>query len=269
MKVIDIYDKNDNIESYNKDVFKTMNDFLLKYPEEYRKNYYHNLETLRLFKVDTLPDGVMTGMYNSKANVVFYSNNNALGHEFFHIASNDLINKKYSIESDIGIEYGLIEGITEYLNVKAYGLSKPDSYGFHVFCVMMMENIKDFFKPYFMANHNEFIKLFPNPKDVYSLMYSLNVYSDNIYDYLSSIYNDEDNSLVDISTIKDAVNSTIDNLISIELSIDGSDKYRLNKYADKFMDLIGSKYLKSNFDDVYHDYIKYAENQIKKRIRSR
>lgn len=268
MKVIDIYDKNSDIRSYGKNIFKTMKTFLSKYPSEYSECYYHNLDTLVLFKEDRFPDGITTGLYNSNANIIFFTTGDNLGHEMFHMASNDLVNKQYAFESPINIEHGLIEGMTEYLNIKAYNLTRPNSYSFHVFCVMMMEDIPNLFRSYFIPSHEDFIKLFPRAKDIYSLLYSLSVYNDNIYDYIASEYVDS-NSLVDLTTIIETVESTIDNLISIELSFNGNNPYKLNEYGTKFMDLIKSSYLRDNFKDIYPDYEKYAEKEIKKRIRGR
>ena len=268
MKVLEIYDKDSDIRCYGKNIFKTMDKFLSKLPSEYGECYYHNLETLCLFKEDRFPDGISTGLYNSSANSIFFTRGDNLGHELFHMASNDLVNKQYAYESPLGIEHGLIEGMTEYLNTEAYNLNRPNSYCFPVFCVMLMKDIPDLFKPYFVPSHENFIKLFPKARDIYSLMYSLNVYNDNIYDYLASEYGAGD-CLVDLTTIIESVESTIDNLISIELSFDGRDKSKLNIYGDKFMDLIRSSHLRDNFKYVYPNYDKYAEGQIKKRIRER
>ncbi len=268
MKIINMYDQYSDIRCRGKNVFKTMRTFLAKYPEEYSECYYYNLDYLKLFKVDKMVDEAMAGEYDTSANVIFFKDNEALGHEFFHMASNNIVDGQYAIESNIGIEYGLIEGMTEYLYNKAYGLPNPTAYSFEVFVVKMLEDIPRLFEPYFIPNHDNFISLFPNEKDIYSLLYSLNVYSDAYYEYIASSYS-TDNKSVDLGKIIENIEDTIDNLISIELSMHGNSIAKLSIYGDKFMDLIGSDNLKNKFKDVYPNYIKYAEKQIKRRIRER
>ena len=139
VKIINVYDKNSNILCHGKNVFDTTKRYLYKFPKEYSECYYHNLNDLLLFEVDRMTDETMTAYYDSDANKIFYVDKNSLGQEMFHMASNDMVNNQYAFESKMDLEAGLIEGMTEYLAMKAYGLSKPGSYSFEVFCVQCLK----------------------------------------------------------------------------------------------------------------------------------
>ena len=151
--------------------------------------------------------------------------------------------------------------------MKAYGLSRPGSYSFEVFCVMMMEDIPNLFKPYFIPNHKEFISLFPNKKDIYSLLYSLNAYNDIELDYLDSKYN-HSNVIIDKTILEESIQDTLNNLVNIELSME-DDPNKIKLYGDKYMDYLSSNFVKHILKDLYPDYIKYAEKLIKKKIRKK
>ena len=267
MKVINVYDKDSNLKCYGKNIFDTTKEYLSRYPSEYSNCYNHNIKSLELFRVDRMTDETMTGYYDTEANKIFYVNKNSLGHEIFHMASNDLVKNQNAFESKMEIESGLIEGMTEYLAMKAYGLSRPGSYSFEVFCVMMMEDIPNLFKPYFIPNHKEFISLFPNKKDIYSLLYSLNAYNDIELDYLDSKYN-HSNVIIDKTILEESIQDTLNNLVNIELSLE-SDNNMLRIYGDKYMDYLSSNFVKHILRDLYPDYIKYAEKLIKKKIRKK
>jgi len=270
MKILEVYNQNSVLGCYGKDVFKTMDEFFKRYPKEYSDCYYNNLKTLKIMQTDNCYGSIATGGYAEDSNVILFEDNNSIGHELMHVAQYDRNNKISSISSgEEMFESGLIEGVTEYLTKNAYGLSAPDSYPFEVFVVSMLDsgNIKELFKPFFIPNHNEFIKLFPKEKDIYSLMYSLNYYFENMLDYMEALNNQED-IMLDLLLIKDAIRDTIDSLITIELSTENNQD-KLKIYSEKFLDLISSK-------DVYEclkifdpKYKIYTEREIKKRIRKK
>ena len=267
MKVLNLYDKNSDLRCYKKNIFKTMEIFLKHFPEEYKTCYKRNLDSLELFKVDRMDDETMTGAYNNQANVIFFEMNNSLGHELFHVASNDLVNNIYAFESKIEIEDGLIEGMTEYLTMKAYDLTKPGSYAFEVFSVTMLEDVPNIFRPYFIPNHKDFISLFPNKRDIYSLLYSLNTYNELSLDYLASTYTNKD-ILVDMDILVNSIRDTFNNLIALELSME-KDNYKLKEYSDKFMDYLMSDNVRFILNELYPNYLRYAEKQINKKVRKK
>lgn len=267
MKIINVYDKNSNILCHGKNVFDTTKRYLYKFPKEYSECYNYNLDDLLLFEVDRMTDETMTGYYDSDANKIFYVDKNSLGYEMFHMASNDMVNNQYAFESKMDLEAGLIEGMTEYLAMKAYGLSKPGSYSFEVFCVTMLEEIPNLFGPYFKPSHNDFINLFPNKRDIYSLLYSLNAYNDIELDYLDSKYNDSDIA-IDQTVLVESIQDTLNSLIAIELSVE-NDQKKLKLYGNKFMDYLSSDFVRHILCDLYPGYLGYAEELVKKKIRKK
>ena len=266
MQIIEVYDKNSDLRSHGKNIFETMDNFFARFPIEYRRLYDKNLETIEFMKCDRLDSEAYNGTYDTRRNVIFYTNSDSLGHELFHVASYDSQRDISGFECDVELDQGLIEGMTEYFRMKAYELSEPDDYNFEVFNVMMLEDIQDIFKYYFIPNHFEFIKLFPNKKDIYNLLFSLDEYHLGYLNYLEKLA--EDYELVDISVIKRAIKNTINNLITIELSMT-KDKNELIQYRDKFMDLIGSKGIDDMLGMFYPKYYGYAEMQTRKRILER
>ena len=264
MKVVGVYDKYSGLKCFNKNAFMVMRNFFAKLPKEYGKCYFDNLETLKLLKVDEFKDDRFSGMYNSLGNVVMFSKNNALGHELFHVASYDRSNDARAFEGYIDIEQALIEGMTEYLFMTAYGLSGTYTYPFEVFCIKMLDDIPGLFEPYFIPNHENFINLFPNKRIIYSLMYALNSYHEDIFD-CTPTFNNESSDHVQPKT-KEAIKGVIDSLISIELSrkINNDD---LEKYADKFMDEISSGAVKETLTYTWPKYHNYANKQVNTRIR--
>ena len=267
MQVIKVYDKNSDLRCYGKNIFKTMNEFMNRFPFEYRKLYDKNLESLQFMKCDRLDSDAYNGTYDTRRNVVFFTKSNALAHEMFHVASYDAGRDVSGFECDVSLDQGLLEGMTEYFRMKAFNLSNPEDYNFEVFSVMMLENINDIFKHYFIPNHSEFIKLFPNKKDIYNLLFSLDEYNAGYLDYLEKLASDED-AVVDIHNIKMAIKNTINNLITIELSM-VKDKHELLQYRDKFMDLIGDDDVREVLSIFYPRYYGYADMQTKKRILER
>ena len=267
MKIINVYDKNSNILCHGKNVFDTTKRYLYKFPKEYSECYNYNLDDLLLFEVDRMVDESMTGYYDSDANKIFYVDKNSLGHEMFHMASNDIVNNQYAFESKMDLEAGLIEGMTEYLAMKAYGLSKPGSYSFEVFCVTMLEDIPNLFGPYFKPSHKDFINLFPNRRDIYSLLYSLNAYNDIELDFLDSKNNDSDIA-IDQTVLVESIQDTLNSLVSIELSVENDSKI-LKMYGNKFMDYLSSDFVRHILKDLYPGYLGYAEELVKKKIRKK
>ena len=269
MNVYDVYDKDSVLYENRKNVFKTIDKYLAKFPSEYRKCYDENLDTLELIKVDRLPDNSEAAIYNYEMNTIVFTKNNTLGHELFHMASNDMENWQHAFESGMDIEGGLIEGMTEYHAMKAFDLKTPGAYSFEVFAVMMLEDIPNIFQSYFVPEEKGIFKAFPSKKYVYGFLYSLDNYQKIALDYLAQVYSKSDDDIViSKDDARTAIRHTIDNLIGLELSVE-NDKNKINKYGDKFMDLISSDIISAMVPFFYKNYKDYAEKQIKKRIRER
>ena len=267
MKVIEIYDRHSNILDHGKNVFKTMDKYMRKYPENYRRCYQENLVTLEILKVDRLNDPSLSGIYNPEANNIVFEKNYSLGHELFHMCSNDRIREQFAFESGLGIEDGLIEGMTEYHHMKAYDFELPGAYSFEVFTVMMMENIENLFESFFVPREKGILDVCPDRKAMYGFLYSLNGYTNMLYEYLAADYGDIEADL-SAREARRAVRHTIDNLISIELAVE-KDRHKLKEYGDKFIDLISGEFIGDVLPELYPNYAVYAEKQIKKRIRNR
>ena len=295
MKVIEIYDKNSIILDHGKNVFKTMDYYLRKFPESYRKCYDKNLETLELLKVDRLNDASLNAVNKSKQsfykylnktynnnsiglnynyslyipedNIIIFEKNYSLGHELFHMCSNDRDNEQFAFESALEIEDGLIEGMTEYHHMKAFGLKEPGAYSFEVFTVTMLENIPNLFESFFVPKTKGILDVCPNRKALYGLLYSLSMYNDMLLKYLAAAYTDED-ALFSMTKAKRTIKHTIDNLISIELTVE-KNEHNLKEYSEKFMGLISSSFVGDVLPELYPNYDEYAEKQLKKRIKER
>ena len=267
MKVLKVYNKDSNIRCFGKNVFKATESFLATFPQAYGDCYRQNLETLELMKVDEFVDASMAGYYNTQANVIYFNNGNAVGHEIFHMASNDLVKGDYAFYSHKDIENALIEGMTEYFTAKAYDLERPGAYPFEVFCVTMLENIPDIFKSYFIPNDKEFISLFPNRRDIYSLLYSLDIYNGLYLDFLEADCSGKESN-IDINLLRDSIKDSLGALVDIELSLE-KDPRELKKYDFKFMEYVGSDRLGLLFQELYPKYYEYADKLIDRKIRKR
>ena len=267
MKVIKVYDKNSDIRCYGKNVFKATENLLAQFPEEYSNCYYHNLDTLELIQVDKFMEKSLSGFYNPQANTIHFKDKSSLGHELFHMSSNDLLGGNYAFASKMGIEDGLIEGMTEYFNMKAYELNGPTAYPLEVFCVTMLEDIPGIFKPYFVPSNKDFIKLFPNRRDIYSLFYSLDVYNEMYMDFLETAFSNDENT-VDMNLVRNTIKDVFNSLVEIELSLE-KDPRELRKYDYKFMEYIGSNKLAILEQELYPKYYEYADKLIDKKIRKR
>ena len=266
MEVLGVYDKYSKLRCNGKGLFKQFEAYFASLPSEYSSLYYKNKESVKILRLDKLVDEICTGKYNNEKNVIVYSESDALGHELVHMATNDIENKRFAIDNGLDIEYGLYEGMTEYIASEIYDFSYPNSYPFEVFCVSMLEEIPNFFRHFFIPNGEEFVKLFPKQKDIYSLMYALSVYQDKMNDYLYSL--DNNDALVDYKGIVLCIKSIINHLITIQLSFEKSDKENI-MYAEKFMDLINNEYLKFIFSTIYPDYINYANKVINRKIKKK
>ena len=268
MKVYGVYDSESVLLENGKNVFKTVEKYLSKYPFEYSKCYYDNIDTLELIKVDRLPDKTEEAIYNYGMNTIVFTKNNSLGHELFHMASNDALNFQHAFESGMGIEGGLVEGMTEYHHMKAFDLKTPGAYSFPVFAVMMLEDIPNIFESYFVPEEKGIFKVCPSKKYMYGLLYSIDNYNGIVLDYLSQVCAKRKEIIFSKEDARMAIRHVIDNLISIELLVD-SDKDKLNKYADKFRDLINSNLIGDMVPLFYANCRDYADKQIKKRIKER
>ena len=267
MKVIRVYDKDSDLRCYNRNIFKATESVLSEFPHEYGDCYRKNLETLELIQVDKFFDASMAGCYDNEANAIYFNKKAALGHEMFHMASNDLESETNAFSSKKAIELGLIEGMTEYFKMKAYDQDMPGAYPFEVFCVTMLEDIPNIFKSYFIPNHKEFISLFPNKRDIYSLLYSTDSYNKMYLDFLEADCAGKDPT-IDMNLLRNTIKDAFNALVEIELSLE-QDPHELKRYDYKFMEYVGSNRLGLLFQELYPRYYEYADKLIDKKIRKR
>lgn len=263
MKVLDVYYESDlDLISYQgKSIREMMDKFFLRFPESYRENYDRNMETLQMYRVDEMPDIQDSAQYFPSPNVLMFKSFTNLPHELMHLASSDRKNRRFAFCRDgefSFIENGLVEGMTEFLSCVAKE-GTPDCYLFEYFVVSMLSSIDGIFKPFFIPNYREFISLFPNEREICSLLYSLDYYHEGI------LLLDEDSKDVEIKRVGDSVKSTIDSLIDIELSFDRDRKDR-KEYSDKFMSLISNDNLSALVGYVCPEYLDYAYHEVKKRL---
>ena len=246
MKILDIYTKKDldilNINGVS--ISDIMNNYFNSVPSNYRINYDKNLDTLELWHIDEHYEEALAE-YLDIHNLIIYKDINSIIHELFHMAARDYISKNNGFVKscdDILFESALLEGCAEFLSSKSLNC-KPTDYYFEVFSVDMLSNIDDFFEPYFVASYDKFINLFPNKRDILSLMYSLSFYAKNF----CSIYVCED--------------------IDRDIYLSFGNKYKNDKiYSDKFLSLLSDKDLSCCLSEVWEDYFKYADKQIKTRV---
>lgn len=263
MKVLDVYYESDLdlISCYGMSIRDMMDNFFSKFPSSYRENYDKNIATIQMYLVDEMRNVNDSAQYYPGPNVLMFESFVNLPHELMHLASSDRINKQFAFCRDgefSFIEGALIEGMTEYLSCIAKE-SVPDYYLFECFVVSMLSSIDGIFKPFFIPNYREFISLFPNERDICSLLYSLDYYQDCI------LLLDDDVPNVEIDRIGNSVKSTIDSLIDIELSFN-KDRRERKIYSDKFMDLISDSNLSSLVGYVCPEYLDYAYHEVKKRL---
>lgn len=266
MKVLNIYSKKDlDVLTYNGDaISKIMDDFFSKFPVSYRENYDKNLESLEIWKVDEEANDIFGG-YSEVNNIVLIRKFSSFIHELMHVASTNRetgMTAFMRVKGDDAFEGALIEGFTEYL-ASCVALSvDPKNYYFETFVVSMLSDIEGIFEPYFIPSYNNFISLFPNKRDIISLMYALEYYANFAPEYaLGEISFNSDKVGIKVGhSIKDV----IDNLIDIQLSFKRSK--RENKlYSEKFMDLLSDDLF--DFLDLYDvDYLNYANKQLNKRV---
>lgn len=266
MKVLDVYSKEDLdlITFDGQSIEDLMNNFFLKFPSSYRENYDKNIKMLEIYRVDEMIDSNDNAEYLPVSNVLMFKSFAAIPHEFMHMAScNRQENETAFLHAGMSslFEMALYEGMTEYLSCIAKN-GRPNTYFFEYFVVSMLSDIEGIFEPYFIPNYKKFLSLFPNKKDIISLMYALDNYQSRI-----NILTDESTE-TEFALVEDSIKSVIDNLIDIELSFKRN-KLEKQIYGDKFMDLIAEPNLKSLVSDVSPEYLDYAHHEVKKRILGR
>ena len=262
MKVLDIYSVNDldKLIVDGKSVNDIMNSFFSKYPSYYRENYDINLKDLMIWRIDEDYEGTETSEYHPFHNLITYENIDMIIHEFMHMASFNKNEGKLAIVKDINnifLEYGMVEGMTEYLACLATG-KNPKNYFFEYFVISMLSKIDGLFETFFVPNYDKFISLFKDKRDIYSLMYALEYYHDNVLEV-------DFDSEFDVIKLTNSFRSVIDKLIDIELSFDES-FFDRREYADKFMVSISSSDIKLYMEDIDPKYKDYAYKQVKTRI---
>jgi len=256
MKIIDVYDKNSGkiLTCNGISVFEMIDDYFANLPVEYRKNYDENLKTVEIFRVDGFSMD-NSGEYDYENNRISFCNFSSIVHEFMHMASYDKKKNKMAFAKNVcDFERGLMEGMTEYLAMQVNGLEEASVYHFPVFCVSMLSSIEGLFEPYFIPNYQKFLKLFPNKRDILSLMYSLDYYNENVYE------TETDRDLMEHS-IKD----TIDSLIDIELSVE-TDSKKLRLYKENFMDMLSDDSMEVYLGEFFSDYIDYSNCELTQRL---
>lgn len=263
MKVLDVYSKKDldSITYKGNKISFIMDDFFKRFPLSYRENYDKNLETLEIQRVDSMVDDLDNASYFPSLNLLLFKEKNGIFHEMMHMASACREECLFGFCRDGNYslyEQGLLEGMTEYLACMAIG-EKPSSYYFEHFVASMLSTLDGIFEPYFIPSYDKFVSIFPNKRDILSLMYGLDFYHEKIKEI------DDDTDDVMLDRIENSVRGVIDSLIDIELSFYKSNVDRII-YADKFMDLISDKNIDCVVGDVFPDYRDYAYHAIKRRI---
>lgn len=268
MRVLDVYSKEglDKLILEGKSLREIMDNFFMKFPKSYRENYDRNIETLEIWRVDDNIFSALNGEYMEYRNLLIFKNECSLVHELMHLSSYDSINDKTAFiktNNQFLYENALVEGMTEYLAVMALK-NKPVDYFFELFVVSMLSEIDNIFEYYFIPNADKFINLFPNKKDIISLMYSLNFYFEKIDELVDGKIFEDDYDL-EIDRVGTSIINVIDSLIDIHMSFKYDDS--ANKiYADKFMDQISNDDLFSYLSDFNDKYLGYANREINERV---
>jgi len=265
MRVLDVYSKKD-LDILTCDgliVSDVMNKFFSKFPKIYRENYDRNLLNLEIWRIDEHFDGLTAGEYFHQYNILLIQNLNSLIHELMHVASRDSVTGRSAFcknKDEYLFEYAMLEGMTEYLSSMAKE-STPSDYFFETFVISMLSNIDGLFEGYFRCSYDKLISLFPNKRDIISLMYSLNFY----YNKNVEVINGEVLGDYDRTRISRAVSDVIDTVIDIQVSLKmGKRANRI--YAEKFMDLLSCEVMEDCVGCYKDDYIDYANEQLNKRI---
>ena len=260
-----VYNKNDDIKCYGKNIFMMMDNFFKNYPSEYSKLYYKNLESLSFIRCNRLNNGINTGMYDADNNIIYFTDNNSLGHEMFHVASNDIDRKNMGIDLADSDNSALLEGMTEQLFIDTYNISGEYAYQFEVMVSRVLSQIPDFFKYYFIPDHDKFISLFNNKDTINSLIDNLNLYG-KISDYVLSIfYLDKNINGVDDRAKLElicAIESVISDLIYI--GYENKDTVDLNNYINNLRNLLNGSNINKLFKLFYPDYLNYTNNVVKR-----
>lgn len=266
MKVLNIYGKKDLdiLTCEGIPVSTVMNNFFKQFPDSYRLNYNRNLEKLEIWVVDEESRNV-NGAYSELQNIMIIRKFNSLIHELMHVASTDSIRRISAFSRskfETVYDSALIEGFTEYLASCVALDVKPKNYYFETFVASMLSDIDGIFEPYFIPNFQKFISLFPNKRDIISLMYSLNYYFETGDDFFSGKI---DSCSDDARTkLAHSVTDVIDILIDIRLSFKNS-RYENKLYSEKFLDLLSDEMFEY-LGEFNVDYLDYANEQINRRI---
>lgn len=268
MAIINTYDKNSDLRCYGCNIFEATESVLKSFPREYGNCYYRNLETLKLYELDQLSEVSYAGYYDADLNIVEFKKVIALGHELFHMASNDLTTGRFGVLSDDEKDgIGLTEGMTEYFNAKAYNLEIPSAFHLEVFCVTMLENVPNIFRTYFIPSHDDFLALFPDKDNAHHFLKSVDLYTDMYMTYLHN-YHSGAESTYEYLNFKGAITDVLNSLVTMELSIE-NDPRKLELYARKFLKLFSGDRLPDIFPTVYPEYQSFANELVDKRIRKK
>lgn len=262
------YTKNDKIMCYGKDIFLTMDDFFRDKPSQYRYNYDKNLDSLMLIRQFEINNGLNTGLYDADQNIIYFTEFNSIGHEMFHVASNDLENKTMGIDKKGTNGSALLEGITEYLFVDTFQVKNNYTYSFEVAVAKVLRLIPGVLRSFFMASYDEFINSFNNKDTIKELNNELNVYN-KISDYCLTIYYlDGKNANIKLDVLvrlMDAVRKVIDSLYSIGIE---NSKLVDNAFYNRYlMEALTDKCLLKIFGLLYPGYVEYLNKDVKSRVK--
>lgn len=198
-----LWQENEYIREYASKLYT----YLSKIGQDATVNMFYNLEDLWLEKMSFLKAmfGDMDGAYMVSANRIRYLNNEALAHEFMHMASsyydsdNDIDYSGLSVSHGKNKKYfgiGLNEGYTETLTARIlYKNHKEKAYKLESNISKMLESFfsdyHDMEKLYFTNDLDGFIdyfKSFASSQEVNNLLKDVDTITRNSYDFLLRLY---------------------------------------------------------------------------------
>ena len=249
----------------NKDIFLTMDDFFKKLPAQYGYNYYKNFSDLGMKYVSNLGNGC-TGLYDPDINYMWYSTNESIPHELFHMAANDFDKGKLGFYT--GKVSAIDEGIAEYLANRIFNLANSKYYPFESLCASMLLDYPGVLKAYFQANNDELYKQFNDDDTLEALIEEMNYYN-RVSGYLMNmIYMDGENARFDEKALID-IKGTAYGIICylIRLGQENKDKINMNKYLAKLMNGFSNSDISNFFNKFYPEYIDDTKEEIRKLMR--
>ena len=264
MKIIDYYDRNsfDRLMCDDKKVILMMDDFFKTVPLEYREKYDKNVDSLNVLKVDKIKTDDndysedTTGIYQNTTNTILFTENDSLVHEFVHMSGFD--SEKYIFPfMDVYAGNAFYEGMTEYLSKIICQRKDITGYFFEEFIAEMMVMIRrELVKQSFIYDKKEFFSLFKNKVALYSLLVSLNDFS--------NFQDGKINSFKDRKMVREYIRCVIRNF-NILIN-DEEDKQVVKNCKEAFLDEIKGREVGDMlfyYDKKYRNFI-YQEFMMPK-----